>query len=106
MEIKFGQQYLEDLYLRGKTSDKHHRYQPEVVVKYRKTIDLLESLSCEEDMYRYHSLNYEALIGDKAGRQSVRVNKQYRLEIRIEKVVSELVVTICNIEELSNHYKR
>ena len=44
MEIVFDKQYLEDLYLNGKTSDKKHRFQPNVVAKYRKTIDLLESV--------------------------------------------------------------
>lgn len=105
MEIKFDKKYLEELYLEGKTSDKKHRYQPQIVSKYRKTIDLLESVSEIEDLYRYHSLRYEALVGDKAGLESVRVNDQYRIEFKTTKVVSETVVTVCNIIELSNHYK-
>lgn len=43
MEIKFEKDYLEELYLKGKTSDKKYRFQPPIVTKYRKTIDLLES---------------------------------------------------------------
>lgn len=42
MEIKFEKGYLEELYLNGKTSDKKYRFQPPIVTKYRKTIDLLE----------------------------------------------------------------
>lgn len=105
MEIKFEKKYLEELYLNGKTSDKKHRFQPQIIAKYRKTIDLLESLTVVEDLYRYHSLNYEVLVGDKAGMESVRVNDQYRIEFKTTKVVSEIVVTLCNISELSNHYK-
>lgn len=105
MEIKFDKKYLEELYLNGKTSDKKHRFQPQVIAKYRKTVDLLESLAMVEDLYRYHSLHYEALVGDKAGLESVRVNDQYRIEFKTTKVVSEVVVTLCNIIELSNHYK-
>ena len=105
MEIKFDKPYLEELYLKAKASDKKHRFQPQIVAKYRKTIDLLESLAVVEDLYRYHSLHYEALTGDKAGLESVRVNDQYRIEFKTEKVVSEIVVTVCNIIELSNHYK-
>lgn len=105
MEIRFDKAYLEELYLKGKCSDKKHRFQPHIVAKYKRTVDLLESLAVVEDLYRYHSLNYEALSGDKKGLESVRVNAQYRLEIKIETVVSEIVVTICNIIELSNHYK-
>ena len=105
MEIKFEKKYLEELYLNGKTSDKKHRFQPQIMAKYRKTIDLLESLTVVEDLYRYHSLHYEVLVGDKAGMESVRVNDQYRIEFKTTKVVSEIVVTLCNIIELSNHYK-
>lgn len=105
MEIKFDKKYLEELYLNGKTSDKKHRFQPQIIAKYRKTIDLLESLAMVEDLYRYHSLRYEVLVGDKAGLESVRVNAQYRIEFKTTKVVSEVVVTVCNIIELSNHYK-
>ena len=105
MEIKFEKKYLEELYLNGKTSDKKHRFQPQIIAKYRKTIDLLESLTVVEDLYRYHSLHYEVLVGDKAGMESVRVNDQYRIEFKTTKVVFEIVVTLCNIIELSNHYK-
>lgn len=105
MEIQFDKKYLEELYLDGKTSDKKHRFQPQIIAKYRKTIDLLESVSVVEDLFKYHSLKYEALIGDKAGLESVRVNDQYRIEFKTTKVVSEIIVTVCNIIELSNHYK-
>ena len=105
MEIVFDKQYLEELYIKGKTSDKKHRFQPHIIAKYRKTIDLLESVNGVEDLYRYHSLNYEVLIGDKKGLESVRVNDQYRIEFRTTKVMSEIVITVCNIIELSNHYK-
>lgn len=105
MEIQFDKKYLEELYLDGKTSDKKHRFQPQIIAKYRKTIDLLESVSVVEDLFKYHSLKYEALIGDKAGLESVRVNDQYRVEFKTTKVVSETIVTVCNIIELSNHYK-
>lgn len=105
MKIIFDKKYLEELYLEGRTSDKKHRFQPQVIAKYRKTIDLLESLSVIEDLFRFHSLIYETLSGDKAGLESVRVNNQYRIEFKTTKVVSDIVVTVCNILELSNHYK-
>ena len=105
MEIRFDKQYLEDLYIKGKSSDKKHRFQPKIVAKYIRTIDLLESLSAVEDLYRYRSLNYEKLVGDKSGIESVRVNDQYRIEFQTKQVEAEVVVTVCNILELSNHYK-
>lgn len=105
MEIKFEKEYLEELYRPGKPSDMKHRFQPPIIAKYRKTIDILESVSEVEDLFRYRSLRYEVLAGDKAGLKSVRINDQYRIEFTTTKVVSEIVVTVCNIIELSNHYK-
>jgi len=105
MEIKFDKKYLEELFCDGKTTDKKHRFQPKIIVKYRKTVDTLESVSCVEDLFRYNALRYEKLKGDKDGLESVRVNDQYRIEFETSKVVSTTVVTICNIVELSNHYK-
>jgi proteic killer suppression protein len=105
MEIKFDKTYLKELYDTGKTTDKKYRFQPQVVQKYRKTIDILESVTVVEDLFRYNGLHYEVLHGDKEGLQSIRVNDQYRIEFKATKVVSETVVTICNIIELSNHYK-
>ncbi len=103
--MKFDKTYLEELYVKGKASDKKHRFQAQIIAKYRKTIDLMESLNTVKDLFRFHSLNYEVLKGDKAGLESVRVNDQYRIEFKTTKVISETVITICNIIELSNHYK-
>ncbi len=94
MEIIFDKTYLEELYTTGKTT---YRFQPQIVIKYRKTIDILESVAGIEDLFRYNSLRYEALHGDKEGLESVRVNDQYCIEFVTTKIVSEAVVTICNI---------
>lgn len=105
MEIRFEKDYLEELYLEGKTTGKKYRFPQTVVAKYCKVVDLLESIERAEDLYRYHSLNYKALSGNKKGRESVRVNDKYRIELRIIKGQTETVLTVCNIIELSNHYK-
>jgi proteic killer suppression protein len=103
MEIKFDKTYLEELYNTGKATDKTHRFQPQIVSKYRKTVDILESVERIEDLFRYNSLRYECLHGVKEGLESVRVNDQYRIEMKTTKVISETIITICNIIELSNH---
>ncbi len=105
MEIIFDKPYLIELYEKGSCCDKKHRFQPQVIKKFIRVIDLMESLNCIEDLFLYNSLNYERLKGDKAGTESVRVNNQYRIEFISEKVESETVITICRIIELSNHYK-
>ena len=65
----------------------------------------MASVDCTEDFYRFKALHYEALVGDKKDRESVKVNDQYRIEFRSEIINSEKKITICNILELSNHYK-
>ncbi|MDR0982778.1 MAG: type II toxin-antitoxin system RelE/ParE family toxin [Culturomica sp.] len=105
MEIKFDKEYLSELYYNGRCSDKKHRYQPDIVKRYQRCIDLMENVSKIESLYQYYSLHYEMLKGEKSGLSSIRVNKQYRIEFTITKVEAETLVTICNILELSNHYK-
>lgn len=105
MDIKFDKKYLSELYYEGKCSDKKHHFQPNIIEKYQLCIEILESVPSVESLYKYHSLNYEVLKGDKKGISSIRVNKQYRIEFIINQVEAETVVTVCNIIELSNHYK-
>lgn len=105
MEITFEQDYLRELFYEGRAKDKKHRFQPQIVRKYIKVLNLMESLDSTQDLYRFASLHYEKLVGDKSGRESVRVNDQYRIEFRSETVGKERLITICNILELSNHYK-
>ncbi len=110
MVLKFEKDYLRQLYETGTISDKKHRFQPEIVRAYAKCLYRLEEAVYQEDLYKYQSMNFEALTGDKQGLYSVRVNKQYRIEFEIFQSESnqenfETVIRICNIIELSNHYK-
>ena len=74
MEITFEQDYLRELFYEGRAKDKKHRFQPQIVRKYIKVLNLMESFDSTEDQYRFAALHYETLIGDKAGCESVRVN--------------------------------
>jgi proteic killer suppression protein len=105
MEITFEEEYLRELYEAGKTTNKKYRFQPDVVKRYQTRVRILERTSRIEDLYTINSLHYEVLKGNKKGISSIRVNDQYRIEFKTVQVVSETLVTICNILELSNHYK-
>ena len=104
MEIIFNEEYLQVMYSTGKT-DKKHRFQPQIIRKYIRVIDLMRDTSSVLELMRYNSLNYERLEGDKAGLSSVRVNDQYRIVFEEYVRDGETVATICNITDLSNHYK-
>ena len=105
MNIEFDKEYLRELYADGKTADKRHRYQPEVVRGYQKTVFILSSANCIADLFRFNSLNYEALQGDKEGISSVRINRKYRLEFTVSEAMGEQIVTFCRLLDISNHYK-
>lgn len=104
MEVKFNADYLRDLYHLGKT-DKKHRFQPQIIRKYIRIIDLMVSEDNVRGLWKYKSLNYERLEGDKQGISSVQVNDQYRIEFEEETKDGQFIATICNIIDLSNHYK-
>ncbi len=105
MIVKFDKEYLEELYREGKCSDKHHRYQPQVIRKYVTRVATLKAAPNVEALYGLYSLNYEVLVGDKAGISSVRIDKQYRLEFLVNEEGEEPTITICTLIDITNRYK-
>lgn len=97
--------YLRELYEKGTSGDKKHRYQPDIVRRYRHCIQLMLNVPDIVSLAKYNSLNYELLKGDKKGISSIRVNDKYRIEFTVKESIEEQIVTICNIIDLSNHYK-
>ena len=104
MIVIFEKDYLRDLYEKGNTSDKKHRFQPPIVKKFIRIVDLMIEQNNVMGLVQYGGLHYEHLHGDKEGLSSVRVNNQYRIEFREiiegEKIIAEVV----SITDLSNHY--
>ncbi|KAA6313637.1 hypothetical protein EZS27_035618, partial [termite gut metagenome] len=94
-----------DLYETGKTDDKKYRFQPEIVRKYKHCISLMRRVPDTNALVKYNALNFEKLVGDKHGSFSIKVNKQYRIEFTVKNEGINPVVIVCNILELSNHYK-
>ena len=105
MKVTFNEEYLEELYTKGKSGNKKYRFQPQIVRGYQKAVKFLIQVQRIEDLFPFKSLHFEALHGDKEGRFSVKANDQYRVEFSIEESDDKPVVTICNVLELSNHYK-
>ena len=102
MDIEFQKEYLSDLYYTGKTHDKQHRFQPEVVRKYVRVVGVLEAVNRMEDLFRFNSLHFEAL--DEPF-YSVRIDYHYRLVFQMEAKPGETILTICKLEDITNHYK-
>ena len=102
MIIEFDKDYLRELYTEGRTNDKKHHYQPEVIRGYQKAVFVLSSANTITDLFRNNALNYEVLKGDKKGISSVRINRQYRLEFTVRDVMNEQIVTVCRLLDISN----
>ena len=79
MEIKFEKDYLLQLYENGTTKNKKYRFQKDVIKKYKNAIDKLRAAQKIEDLYLIKSLNYEKLVGDKKGFESIRVDLKFRI---------------------------
>ena len=106
MLVTFDKEYLKELYVSGKCSDKKHRFQPDVIKRYKRCIDTLIASKNAESLYKHNSLNYEVLVGDKEGLSSIRVTSKYRIEFTVRVVAdAETIISICNVIELSNHYE-
>ena len=105
MKVFFDKIYLQKLYENGDSGDKKNRYQPNVVKKYTKVVDLMITSPNVVSLARYNSLQYEKLVGNKTGLSSVRVNDKYRIEFEERTESGETIATIINITELSNHYQ-
>jgi proteic killer suppression protein len=106
MKVEFEKEYLRELYDTGKTTDKKHRFQPQVVNRYVRCVKVLINVEKMEELFTYNSLCYEKLKGDKKGLSSVRINDQYRLEFR-ETVNpnNSIEVELCSLTDITNHYK-
>ena len=104
MEIVFQKEYLSELFYQGKTSDKQHRFQLEVIRKYVKVVSILEAVARMEDLFRFNSLHFEALHNQE-NYYSVRIDYHYRLIFWMDKRADETIFSICNIEDITNHYQ-
>ena len=105
MIVIFEKNYLRELYTEGYTSEKNRRYQPQIVKKYRKVIDLMKYVENVLSLQRYASLHYKHLTGDREGLSAVRADRKYRIEFKESVEEGKSVATICTITELSNHYQ-
>jgi proteic killer suppression protein len=76
---------LEELYDTGQTTDKSHRFQPEVVEKYQERIRTMQEVPHIKALSRQRSLNLEKLKGDKKGQWSIRVDDKYRVSFTIDR---------------------
>lgn len=105
MIVTFEEDYLRELYEDGQASNKKQRFQPQIVKKYTRIVDLMMEQSNVMELARYGGFHYEHLHGDKEGLSSVRVNDQYRIEFREITEENKTIAEVVSLTDLSNHYK-
>lgn len=62
-----------------------HRYPSGVVEAFFDVMAIIENATSEADIRAFKSLHFEKLRGNRPGQISLRLNKQYRFIIQIEK---------------------
>ncbi len=102
MQIRFNDEYLEKIYSNQPVKGKPI-FSEQVILQFKKNVLKIKHAENTVELRQQKGLRFEALKGDKKGLYSVRVNKQYRLEFKIENDIITLVEIIL-IEHLSKHY--
>ena len=77
------------------------RLGPEVARAFRKKAAYLEEAESEIDLRRYKALHFEKLRGGRSGQHSIRLNRQWRLILRME---TDAEGRLLIIVEVANHY--
>jgi toxin HigB-1 len=103
MIVKFNNAYLQRIY-EGKQTTGKPKYSQDVILKFKKTVLMLQNTGSIKELRKFRGLNFEALKGDFKGFYSVRVDLHYRLILSVEKD-SVVVTDVLIIEDLSKHYQ-
>ncbi len=96
MRFRFEHKKLEALYTAEAGAKKYPRA---VVTAFFEVMAMLVAATDQRDLYAVKSLHFEALKGDRVGQHSVRLNKQYRLILRIETDDQGNVVVVIEIDD-------
>ena len=73
------------------------RLGPELTEKYRRVLGFIVQAADERDLYAMKSLHYEKLGGGRTGQRSLRLNRQWRLIVRLEPRENENTVVVVEI---------
>ena len=71
MEVIFAKNYLKELYMEGKSSEKKHRFQKDIIKRYRKAVDKIAEAIKPEDL-----LPAKAPLGEGKPHRLVEIRPQ------------------------------
>ncbi len=97
MRFRFKRKKIEELYTKEKNA---HKY-PNVIDDFFDAMSAIDAAKDERDLYALKGFHFEKLQGKrgKMGERSLRLNKQWRLIISIEKDEEGHYLLIIDIED-------
>ena len=98
MRFQFSSKKLEQLYVSG---EGQRDYPQEVVSAFLRRVRHIEAAKNEQDLRKPSGVHYEKLKGRYAGKNSMRLNKQWRLILSVEQDSDGKWV---EIHDINNHY--
>ncbi|MEP1152198.1 MAG: type II toxin-antitoxin system RelE/ParE family toxin [Balneola sp.] len=102
MDVNCSNTKLQNIYETGKPSKKY-RLSQDIIDKFIMRVDALIAAETIHDLWKHPALNFEKLKGSDEV-YSLRLNKQYRLEVSIEWTNNEKTIGVIDVLEISNHY--
>ena len=101
MEVMIDDNELEKIYETGKSSKL--TIPDEALQKFFSCVEKISAANNIHDLWRTPSLKFEKLGGTKNS-YSMRLNRKWRLEMRVEWENSEKTIGTFYLERISNHY--
>ena len=96
LRFRFKKKRLEELYYEEEGAQK---YPPEVVEAFFHVMTVIEAAVDIREFYSLKSLHFEKLKGKRKDDHSMRLNKQYRLTMKIEKDEKGSTLLIIDIKD-------
>lgn len=96
MRFLFKKKKLEDLYTEEKGA---HKYPAEVIDAFFEAMAVIAAAHDERDLYAMKGFHFEKLSGDRKGEHSLRLNKQFRLIVTMEKDTDGKFVLVIDIAD-------
>lgn len=96
MRFVFKHQHLELLYTERKDA---HKYPTEVIAGFFRAVAIIRNARDERDLRAMRSLNYEALKGNRAHQNSLRLNQQWRLILERHQDEQGRILWLIEIED-------
>ena len=104
MEWEFENEELVDLYVSGK-SRKFRGLPEHIIQKFFARLQSIEAATSIHDLQTNASMKFKRLSGKKKNMYSVRLNKKWRLEFKINWDDEERTRGYFYITDISNHYE-